>query len=100
MANDEHTTATPWTASIATANPVVAKTGIPAHRFSMESSELKSSGLSRGMPQWRQRQRALPVAEKIALLGRVITETRRLEQIKASWNKSVGSLNASSKSAS
>ena len=58
--------------------------------FNAYHGELKSSGLSRGMPQWRQRQRVLPVAEKIALLGRVITETRRLEQIKASWKRSVG----------
>ena len=36
----------------------------------------------RGMPSWRTRQRSLPVAEKIALLGRFIQETRQLERVK------------------
>jgi hypothetical protein len=37
---------------------------------------------SRGMPLWREKQRALPVAQKIEMLGRLIQETRQLEIIK------------------
>ena len=36
---------------------------------------------SRGMPRWREKQRALPIGEKVALLGQVILETRKLEAI-------------------
>jgi len=42
----------------------------------------------RGMPSWRTRQRSLPVAEKIALLGRFIQETRQLERVKNQWKLS------------
>ncbi len=34
------------------------------------------------MPRWRDKQRHLPLAEKIALLGQVIQETRKLEALK------------------
>jgi len=36
----------------------------------------------RGMPLWREKQRALPVAQKIEMLGRLIQETRHLEIIR------------------
>ena len=36
----------------------------------------------RGMPRWREKQRNLPVGEKVALLGQVILETRKLEAFK------------------
>lgn len=38
----------------------------------------------RAMPRWRAKQRALPVREKIGLLGQVIIETRHLESVKKS----------------
>jgi len=44
---------------------------------------------NRGMPHWRARQRSLPVAEKIALLGRFIQETRQLERLKNQCKLSV-----------
>ncbi len=34
------------------------------------------------MPRWREKQRCLPLAEKIALLGQVIHETHELEALK------------------
>ena len=36
----------------------------------------------RGMPRWRERQRVLPLAEKVELIDRMILETRELESIK------------------
>lgn len=45
---------------------------------------LDDSEFWRGMPRWRQRQRSLPVAEKIELIGKFILETRQLERIKKS----------------
>ncbi len=51
---------------------------------------------TRGMPRWRQRQRDLPVAEKIELLGRFIQETRQLEAVKKSCMPSLTSSNSSS----
>ena len=36
----------------------------------------------RGMPRWRERQRNLPLSEKVELIGRMIQETRELEAIK------------------
>jgi hypothetical protein len=54
---------------------------------------LQTSPLRQGMPRWRQRQRDLPVAEKVELLGRFIQETRRLEGIKKSCKPSVTSSN-------
>lgn len=52
----------------------------------------------RGMPRWRQRQRELPVAEKIALIGKLILETRGLERIKKSCRLSAISSSNSSPS--
>jgi hypothetical protein len=40
------------------------------------------------MPNWRARQRNLPIAEKIELLGRFIQQTRNLESIKKSCKPS------------
>ena len=53
----------------------------------MESDERSS----RGMPRWRERQRQLPVGEKIEMIGRFILETRRLEGIKQACKKSATS---------
>jgi hypothetical protein len=51
---------------------------------------------ARGMPRWRERQRTLPAAEKIALIGKLILETRALERIKKSCKPSVMSSSSSS----
>jgi hypothetical protein len=51
---------------------------------------------SRGMPQWRAAQRAMPIATKMELIGRFIRETRKLESIKKSCTKSVTSWSNSS----
>ena len=40
------------------------------------------------MPEWRARQRSLPVTEKLELIGRFIKETRELERIKQQCKKS------------
>ncbi|MCW1916147.1 hypothetical protein OJ996_21335 [Luteolibacter sp. GHJ8] len=40
------------------------------------------------MPRWREKQRKMPVGEKVALLGQVILETRKLEVIKKAWKQS------------
>ena len=42
------------------------------------------SEFCRGMPRWRERQRSLPIAEKIELIGKFILETRQLERVKKS----------------
>ena len=49
------------------------------------------------MPNWRDKQRSLPVGEKIELIGKFIQETRQLELVKKSckpsamsWNNSLG----------
>ena len=44
---------------------------------------------ARGMPQWRARQRTMPVGEKIELLGKTIQETLAMERIKKIWKPSV-----------
>lgn len=44
---------------------------------------------SRGMPEWRAKQRSLPALEKLQLIGRFIRETRELERIKQQCKKSV-----------
>jgi hypothetical protein len=49
-------------------------------------------GLVRGMPNWRKAQLELPLAEKIALVGRLIQETRRTEALKHACKKSAKSL--------
>ncbi len=51
---------------------------------------------SRGMPRWRERQRELPVGEKLELIGKFIQETRQLEILKKSCKPSVMSWNNSS----
>ena len=53
--------------------------------------EIPSS--ARGLPGWRDKQRSLPVAEKIELIGRFIQETRQLELIKKSCKPSATSSN-------
>jgi len=45
----------------------------------------------RGMPRWREKQRKMPAGEKVALLGQVILETRKLEVIKKAWKQSATS---------
>jgi hypothetical protein len=45
-------------------------------------AEMPSPIPARGMSRWREKQRRLPVAEKVALLGQVILETRRFEALK------------------
>ena len=42
----------------------------------------------RGMPHWRDKQRSLPMAEKVDRIGKFITETRQLEIIKKSCTRS------------
>jgi len=42
-----------------------------------------------GMPMWRERQRSLPVGQKLELIGRLILETRQLERLKRSCKQSV-----------
>ncbi len=51
----------------------------------------------RGMPRWRERQRLLPIAEKIRLIGQCVLETRELERIKAKWKQSATCSNSSFK---
>lgn len=46
---------------------------------------------SRGMPRWREKQRSLPIGEKVALLGQTILETRKLEAIKKACKPSATS---------
>ena len=50
---------------------------------------------NRGMPRWREKQRTLPIGEKVALLGRVILETRELEAIKKACKPSATSSSSS-----
>ena len=44
---------------------------------------------TRGMPNWREKQRSLPIGEKIELIGRFIQETRKLELVKKSCKPSI-----------
>jgi hypothetical protein len=50
---------------------------------------------SMGMPRWRAKQRAMPIGEKLELIGKFILETRRLEQLKKACKPSVTSSNNS-----
>ena len=50
---------------------------------------------NRGMPRWLEKQRTLPIGEKVALLGRVILETRELEAIKKACKPSATSSSSS-----
>ena len=50
----------------------------------------------RGMPRWREKERALPVALKIERIGQFIQETRQLEKLKKSCKPSATSLSSSS----
>ena len=43
---------------------------------------------NRGLPNWRDKQRSLPVGEKIQLIGKFIQETRQLELVKKSCKPS------------
>lgn len=43
---------------------------------------------NRGMPKWREKQRTLSVEDKIALLGKTIQESLKMERIKKSWKQS------------
>jgi hypothetical protein len=75
-----------------------------SHRLqtTIVSTKSPSPGFSpppRGMPRWRQRQRDLPIADKIELLGRFIQQTRQFEAIKKSCKLSATSLNNSSPTA-
>jgi hypothetical protein len=51
---------------------------------------------NRGMPHWREKQRALPVALKIERIGQFIQETRQFEKLKKSCKSSATSLSSSS----
>lgn len=42
---------------------------------------------ARGKPEWRDAMRKLPVAEKLALLEKAITEAIALERVKSEWRK-------------
>jgi hypothetical protein len=55
----------------------------------------ESSPQNRGMPRWREKQRSLPIGEKVALLGQVILETRKLEAIKKACKPSATSSSSS-----
>lgn len=52
---------------------------------------------TRGMPNWREKQRSLPIGEKVELLGKFIQETRQLELMKKSCKPSVMSWSSLSK---
>jgi hypothetical protein len=52
--------------------------------ISLSMSNLKGlpDALNRDKPRWRESQRKLPIADKVALLGQIILETLELEKIK------------------
>jgi len=50
--------------------------------LSMSNLEGLPSALNRDKPRWRESQRKLPIADKVALLGQIILETLELEKIK------------------
>lgn len=52
--------------------------------ISLAMSNLKGlpDTLNRDKPRWRESQRKLPIADKVALLGQIILETLELEKIK------------------
>jgi hypothetical protein len=43
------------------------------------------------MPRWRQKQRCLPLADKVVIIGRFMQETRKLEAIKMACKPSATS---------
>jgi hypothetical protein len=47
------------------------------------------------MPRWREKQRSMPIREKVALIGQMILETRQLEALKKACKPSVTSSNGS-----
>jgi len=49
---------------------------------SSRNSEKSAREFDREKPRWRQRQRNLHIADKVALLGQVILETLELEKFK------------------
>jgi hypothetical protein len=53
-----------------------------------EGALLDEAGFRPGMPRWRERQRSLPVAQKVELIGKFILETRQLERVKRSCKRS------------
>lgn len=55
----------------------------------MESNAI--SHTQRGMPRWREKQRALSIRDKVDLIGRLIQETRQLEAIKKTCKPSATS---------
>jgi hypothetical protein len=63
-----------------------------------QSNIMSQPGLptaERGMPRWREKQRNLPIREKVARIGQLILETRELEFLKKTWKPSVTSSNGS-----
>ena len=59
-----------------------------AQRSRAERSTIQES-VCRGMPRWRARQKALHIAEKLALIARMISERRELERIKSLCKRSL-----------
>lgn len=53
----------------------------PVFRSSSNPEE-STCEFNREKPRWRQRQRDLPIADKVALLGQTILETLEFEKIK------------------
>jgi hypothetical protein len=53
-----------------------------------EGTLLDEAEFRPGMPRWRERQRLLPVAQKVELIGRFILETRQLERVKKACKRS------------
>jgi hypothetical protein len=49
---------------------------------SSRNPEESACEFNREKPRWRQRQRDLPIAEKVVLLGQTILETLEFEKIK------------------
>jgi hypothetical protein len=43
------------------------------------------------MPRWREKQRSMPIRDKVALIGQMILETRQLETLKKACKPSVTS---------
>lgn len=57
----------------------------------LNMSELLPPAASRGMPRWREKQRNLPLRNKVAIIGQLILETRQLESIKKAFKLSATS---------
>lgn len=62
---------------------------ILTHHLNM--SELLPPPANRGMPRWREKQRNLPLRDKVAVIGQLILETRQLEAIKKACKPSATS---------